>query len=90
MLPLLGPSIITTIVISFYWIWDDYMGPLLYLNKPELYTVSLGIKNFADVQGTNFGPMFAMSTLSLIPVFLLFLFFNRYLMEGVTAGSVKG
>ena len=89
-LPLLGPSIITTIVISFYRIWDDYMGPLLYLTKPGLYTVSLGIKNFADAQGTNFGPMFAMSTLSLIPVFLLFLFFNRYLMDGVTAGSVKG
>ena len=89
-LPLLGPSIITTIVIQFYWVWDDYMGPLLYLTKPGLYTVSYAIKNFADVQGTNFGPMFAMSTLSLIPVFLLFLFFNRYLMDGVTAGSVKG
>ena len=89
-LPLLGPSIITTIVISFYWIWDDYMGPLLYLSKPELKTVSLAIKGFADAQGTNFGPMFAMSSLSLIPVFLLFLFFNRYLMDGVTAGSVKG
>ena len=89
-LPLLGPSIITTIVIQFYWVWDDYMGPLLYITKPGLYTVSYAIKNFADVQGTNFGPMFAMSTLSLIPVFLLFLFFNRYLMDGVTAGSVKG
>ncbi|MCD8366161.1 MAG: carbohydrate ABC transporter permease, partial [Clostridiales bacterium] len=89
-LPLLGPSIITTVVIQFYWVWDDYMGPLLYLTKPSMYTVSLAIKNFADVQGTNFGPMFAMSTLSLIPVFLLFLFFNRYLMDGVTAGSVKG
>lgn len=89
-LPLLGPSIITTVVIQFYWVWDDYMGPLLYLTKPGLYTVSYAIKNFADVQGTNFGPMFAMSTLSLIPVFLLFLFFNRYLMDGVTAGSVKG
>lgn len=89
-LPLMGPSLITTTVISFYWIWDDYMGPLLYLTKPKLYTVSLGIKGFADAQGTNFGPMFAMSTLSLIPVFLLFLFFNRYLMDGVTAGSVKG
>lgn len=89
-MPLMGPSIITTIVISFYWIWDDYMGPLLYLTRPSLKTVSLAIKGFADAQGTNFGPMFAMSTLSLIPVFLLFLFFNRYLMDGVTAGSVKG
>lgn len=89
-LPLLGPSIITTIVIQFYWTWDDYMGPLLYLTDPAKYTVSFAIKSFADAQGTNFGPMFAMSTLSLIPVFVLFLFFNRYLMDGVTAGSVKG
>lgn len=89
-LPLLGPSIITTIVIQFYWTWDDYMGPLLYLTKPAKHTVSFAIKSFADAQGTDFGPMFAMSTLSLIPVFILFLFFNRYLMDGVTAGSVKG
>lgn len=89
-MPLLGPSIITTIVIQFYWTWDDYMGPLLYLTNPAKYTVSFAIKSFADAQGTDFGPMFAMSTLSLIPVFILFLFFNRYLMDGVTAGSVKG
>jgi len=90
-LPLLGPSIITTIVIQFYWVWDDFMGPLLYLSRPEKYTVSYAIKLFADATSTtDYGAMFAMSTLSLIPVFLLFLFFNRYLMDGVTAGSVKG
>lgn len=55
-LPLLGPSIITTIVIQFYWVWDDYMGPLLYLTKPGLYTVSYAIKNFADVQEPTLDP----------------------------------
>lgn len=90
-LPLLGPSIITTIVIQFYWVWDDFMGPLLYLNRPQSYTVSYAIKLFADATSTtDYGPMFAMSTLSLIPVFLIFLIFNRYLMDGVTAGSIKG
>ena len=90
-LPLLGPSIITTIVIQFYWVWDDFMGPLLYLNRPSSYTVSYAIKLFADATSTtDYGPMFAMSTLSLIPVFTIFLIFNRYLMDGVTAGSVKG
>lgn len=89
--PLLGPSLITTIVIQFYWTWDDFMGPLIYLSRPATYTVSLAIKMFADsTAATSFGPMFAMSTLSLIPVFLVFLIFNRYLMEGVTAGSIKG
>ncbi len=91
MLPLLKPSIVTTVIIQFYWKWDDYMGPLLYLSKPQSYTVSLAIKNFADAASTtDYGAMFAMSTLSLIPVFLIFLFFNRYLVEGIGTSGLKG
>lgn len=90
-LPLLKPSIVTTIIIQFYWKWDDYMGPLLYLSKPQSYTVSLAIKMFADSSSTtDYGAMFAMSTLSLIPVFLIFLFFNRYLVEGIGTSGLKG
>lgn len=90
-LPLLKPSIVTTIIIQFYWKWDDYMGPLLYLSKPKSYTVSLAIKMFADAASTtDYGAMFAMSTLSLIPVFLIFLFFNRYLVEGIGTSGLKG
>ena len=90
-LPLLKPSIVTTIIIQFYWKWDDYMGPLLYLSKPQSYTASLAIKMFADTASTtDDGAMFAMSTLSLIPVFLIFLFFNRYLVEGIGTSGLKG
>lgn len=90
-LPLLKPSIVTTVIIQFYWKWDDYMGPLLYLSKPQSYTVSLAIKMFADsASKTDYGAMFAMSTLSLIPVFLIFLFFNRYLVEGIGTSGLKG
>lgn len=90
-LPLLKPSIVTTIIIQFYWKWDDYMGPLLYLSKPQSYTVSLAIKQFADAASTtDYGAMFAMSTLSLIPVFLIFLVFNRYLVEGIGTSGLKG
>lgn len=90
-LPLLKPSLVTTVIIQFYWKWDDYMGPLLYLSKPKSYTVSLAIKMFADAASTtDFGAMFAMSTLSLIPVFLIFLFFNRYLVEGIGTSGLKG
>lgn len=90
-LPLLKPSIVTTVIIQFYWKWDDYMGPLLYLSKPQSYTVSLAIKMFADSSSTtDYGAMFAMSTLSLIPVFLIFLFFNRYLVEGIGTSGLKG
>ncbi len=89
--PLLKPSLITTIIIQFYWKWDDYMGPLLYLNKPQQYPVSIAIKLFADATSTtDYGAMFAMSSLSLIPVFLIFLFFNRYLVQGIGTSGLKG
>lgn len=90
-LPLLKPSLVTTVIIQFYWKWDDYMGPLLYLSKPQSYTVSIAIKLFADLSSTtDYGAMFAMSTLSLIPVFLIFLIFNRYLVQGIGTSGLKG
>ncbi len=90
-LPLLKSSIVTTVIIQFYWKWDDFLGPLLYLSKPQTYTVSIAIKQFADAASTtDFGAMFAMSTLSLIPVFLIFLFFNRYLVTGIGTSGLKG
>ncbi|WP_034466924.1 carbohydrate ABC transporter permease [Butyrivibrio proteoclasticus] len=90
-LPLLKPAIVTTVIIQFYWKWDDYMGPLLYLSRPQSYTASIAIKLFADSASvTDYGAMFAMSTLSLIPVFLIFLFFNKYLVEGIGTSGLKG
>lgn len=90
-LPLIKPAIITTIIIQFYWKWDDFQGPLVYLSKPNTYTVSLALKLFADSGSTtDYGAMFAMSTLSLLPVFLIFLFFNRYLVEGISSSGIKG
>lgn len=88
--PLLKPSIITTIIIQFYWKWDDYMSAMIYLSRPSMYTVSVAIKGFADATSTSaYGPMFAMSTLSLVPVFLIFLFFNRYLVQGISSTGIK-
>jgi multiple sugar transport system permease protein len=90
-LPLIKPALITTIIINFYWVWDDFMGPLIYLSRPAKFPVSLAIKLFADsTSTTDFGAMFAMSTLSLLPVFLIFLFFNRYLIEGISTSGLKG
>jgi multiple sugar transport system permease protein len=90
-LPLISPALITTIIISFYQKWDDFMSPLIYLSRPAKYPVSLAIKLFADASSTtDYGAMFAMSTLSLIPVFLIFLIFNRYLMEGISMSGLKG
>jgi len=90
-LPLIKPALITTSLFSFYWTWDDFLGPLLYLNQATLYTVSLALKNFADPTTiTNWGAVFAMSVLSLIPVLLIFIFFQKYLTEGIATTGMKG
>ena len=90
-LPLLVPALITSAIFSFYWTWDDFFGPLLYLSDPNRYTVALALKNFADASGaTNWGAIFAMSVLSLVPVFALFIIFQRYIVEGISTSGLKG
>ncbi|MCK0472801.1 carbohydrate ABC transporter permease [Halalkalibacter sp. APA_J-10(15)] len=89
-LPLIKPALVTAAIFSFYWRWDDFIGPLLYLNRPDLYPVSLALKLYSDPDAiTNWGAMFAMSALSLIPVFLMFLFFQKYIVEGISTSGLK-
>lgn len=89
--PLARPAIITMSIFSFYWTWNDFFGQLIYLSDPELYTVSLGLSMFIDTTGnTQWGDLFAMSILSIIPVFIVFLFFQRYLVEGIATHGLKG
>ena len=90
MLPLVKPAISTVAVLSFMSSWSDFMGALLYLNKPSMYPVSYALKLFSDENGTNYGPMFAMSVASLIPVLILFLIFQKSLVEGISTTGVKG
>ena len=88
--PLCVPAIITSAIFSFYWKWDDFMGPLLYLQTPKLYTVSLALKSFSDPSaGTDWGSLFAMLVASLIPSFLIFIFFQKYIVEGIATTGMK-
>ncbi len=90
-LPLSTPVLITTTIFSFIWNWNDFLSQLLYLAKPSILTVTLGLRLFLDVTGkSNWGALFAMSTVSLIPIFLVFITTQKYLAEGVTAGGMKG
>lgn len=89
--PQLTPAIITAAIFSFYWTWDEFLIPLIYLNSPDLYTVSLALRTFSDPSGqTNWGAIFAMSTLSLLPVFVIFIVFQRYLVQGISTTGLKG
>ena len=85
-LPLTQPALVTTAIFSFYWTWDDFLTPLIYL-----FTVSVALRSFSDPSAaTNWGAVFAMSALSLVPVFVLFILFQKYLVEGISTSGLKG
>lgn len=91
MLPLSLPAIVSTVIFTFIWTWNDFFSQLLYLSDINKYTVALGLRMFLDSSGaSNWGAMFAMSIVTLIPIFIVFIFFQRYLIEGITAGGIKG
>lgn len=90
-LPLCRPALITSAIFTFINSWNDFMGPLIYLNDPSKYTVSLGLKMFVDQEGVaNYGGMIAMSLIALLPVLAFFLAFQRYLIDGMATSGLKG
>jgi multiple sugar transport system permease protein len=88
--PLLMPVMVTSAIFKFYWSWEDFFGPLIYLSQPKLFTLPLALRMFIDPTGTDWGGMFAMSVLSLLPVILIFLVFQRYITEGISTTGMKG
>ena len=70
--------------------WEDFMGALLYLNKPHMYTVAYALKMFNDSSQADYGATFAMSVLSLIPILIIFFFFQKQLVEGISTQGLKG
>lgn len=91
MVPLIVPAMITCAVFSFIWRWEDFLAPLLYLNKVPTYTMSVALKLFSDPSAqSDWGAMFAMSTLSLVPAFAVFIIFQKYLVEGIATSGLKG
>ncbi|MCP2638199.1 carbohydrate ABC transporter permease [Microbacterium sp. HD4P20] len=91
MLPLLKPALVTCAIFTFIWTWNDFFGPLLYLKDPDLYTLPIALRLFVDQSSAaDYGAQMAMAVLALIPVFLFFLIFQRYLVDGVATQGLKG
>jgi multiple sugar transport system permease protein len=90
-LPNIKPALVTAAIFSFYFAWEDFLSPLIYLTDPNLYTVSVALRAFSDPSGvSNWGGVFAMLSLSLVPVLVVFVFFQRYLVEGIATSGLKG
>ncbi len=90
-MPLTIPALITTMIFTFLWTWDDFFNHLLYLTSPEKYTVSMGLRLFLDASGiSSWGSMFAMSVLSLVPCLVLFFSLQKYFVKGIATTGIKG
>lgn len=88
--PLCKPALVTLIIFTFKNTWNDYLGPLIYLNTPAKYTVQIGLKRFIGEYGTDFGPILAGSVISIIPVLIIFIFGQKYFVEGIAMSGIKG
>lgn len=89
-LPLMRPALTVTVVFTFIWTWNDFLAPLLYLTDPRNYTVPIALNAFLNATGaTAWGPMFAMSVLSLIPLFAVFFLAQRHLVQGIATTGLK-
>ena len=90
-LPLIKPAIISSSIFAFIWSWNDFLGPLIYLNSPEEYPLPLALRIFNDQTSvSDYGATIAVSILALLPVLLFFIIFQRFLVEGVATQGLKG
>jgi multiple sugar transport system permease protein len=89
-LPLMVPALATTTIFTFIWTWNDFFSQLIYLTDPKMYTVPVALRSFVDATATtSWGALFAMSVVSLVPVFLAFLLGQRFLVKGIATTGIK-
>ncbi len=89
-LPLSMPALATVAIFTFQASWNDFLSPLIYLQKPELYTVTLGLQFFRSTYTTNWAYLMAASLVTTLPVIVVFFVAQKYFIEGITMTGVKG
>lgn len=88
--PLSKPVFMAITVFTFLNTWSDFMGPLIYLNKPELYTVSIGLKSYIGEHNTEWNYVMAASAVATVPIVILFFFAQKQFIEGISMTGIKG
>jgi len=90
LIPLIKPALATVVIFTFMWIWNDFMGPLIFLNSPRNFTVTLGLNFFRGQYEVHYQLLMAASTAAMLPMLLLFFFAQRFFIEGITMTGIKG
>lgn len=90
MLPLTTPALITVAIFTFLFAWNDFIGPLLYINSAEKFTIALGLASFRGALRSQWHLLMAATMATTLPVILLFFFLQRYFIRGVVMSGLKG
>ncbi len=90
-MPLSVPALITTALLSFLHAWNDFFSQLIYLNDIDTYTVPVGLRLFLDSVGnSDFGALLAMGTISIVPMLVVFIAFQKYIVDGISTTGLRG
>jgi multiple sugar transport system permease protein len=90
MLPIAKPALATLGVFTFMWSWNDLIGPAIYLSSPEKMTLTIGLASFQGLHATRWDLLMAGSTLSVIPILIVYVLAQKYFVRGITVGGLKG
>lgn len=89
--PLSVPAYLTAGIFSFIWTYDDFFSQLIYINRPVRFTIALALRQYIEaLEQSAFGVLFAVSIMSLVPILLLFISCQKYLVEGIATTGLKG
>jgi multiple sugar transport system permease protein len=90
-IPMVKPAIATLGMLKFIWTWNDYQHPLIFLSNEKLFTLQLGMRAFSSAEyGNQYAIMMAGAVMAIFPLMVIFLIFQRYVIEGISIGAVKG
>lgn len=89
-MPMIKPALSTVAVFTFMNVWNDFMGPLLYLDKPQLKTISLALQNFMGHHLNEWNLLMALATVITIPMIIIYFSAQKYFVEGITFSGLKG
>lgn len=90
MLPLSGPAIATLVLLTFVNTWNDYLGPLIYLRNPDIWTIQIGLKSFVTQYNAEYALIMTGSVLSVLPIAIIFLAGQRFFVQGIATSGMKG
>ena len=89
-LPLAKAGIMTLLLLSFTWVWNDYMNPLVFLSSESLFTIPIGLQRFQEEASTSYALIMAGATISILPLMIIFLFTQKYFTESFASAGIKG